>query len=234
MSKQRKGEGRMARNVLGPVAAASVVLAMVAGCGSSGGAAKAAGAARSAVTESKAASASPTASAASDSSAKPLTKAQLTKALLDQGDLKGYGVQVASSPDTPGIPIDADEDVCAAVSMMMLFSLSADPEARVARTVSATSGDTVGTATSVLLSSYQEADAKQGMADLKPSVEGCPDGFEVDADLKVSAVKPLDAPHAGDEAVSFRLSGGILGKDTRPLTPSYAPAPRSPCSSPST
>lgn len=143
-----------------------------------------------------------------------MTKAQLTKALLDQGDLKGYGVQAASSPDTPGIPIDADEDVCAAVSMMMLFSLSADPEARVARTVSATSGDTVGTATSVLLSSYQEADAKQGMAVLKPSVEGCPDGFEVDTDTKVSAIKPLDAPDAGDEAVSFRLSGGILGEDT--------------------
>src|SRR5207247_749172 len=112
---------------------------------------------------SAAASASPAASGAadagSDSAAKPLTKAHLTKAMLKQGDLD-YQVRGLSDMDSGGMPIAADDDVCAAVSMMMLFSLSVDTEARVGRSVSATSGNTVGTGTSVMLTSYHEADAK--------------------------------------------------------------------------
>ncbi|MET7484712.1 hypothetical protein [Streptomyces sp. NPDC005538] len=133
---------------------------------------------------------------------------------MEKGDLAGYGVQALADPDTEAPPVDADDDICAAVSMMMFFSLSVDPEARVGQTVAATSGDTVGTGTSVLLASYQEADAKQGLADLAASVRGCPDGFEVTEELKASAVKSLDVPDAGDEAMAFRLSGGMLGADT--------------------
>ena len=198
----------MTRNIWGRAAVASVMLALVAGCGSSEGAAElGAGAEGSAVTES--ASASPTPSVAADAGSEPLTEAQ-----LGQGDLEGYSVTALSDPDTEAPPVDADADVCAAVSMMMFFSTSVTPKARVGQSVAATSGDTVGTGTSVLLASYKEAEAKQGIADLTASVKGCPDGFEVTEELKASAVKPLDVPDAGDEAVAFRLSGGMLGADT--------------------
>ncbi|MCX4971297.1 hypothetical protein [Streptomyces sp. NBC_00620] len=205
----------MVRNVWGRAAVASVMLALVAGCGSSEGAAElGAGAEGSAVTESTSASPSAAVSAVADTGSDPLTEAQLTKAQLEQGDLEGYNITAVASTDTEAPPIDADDDVCAAVSMMMFFSLSVTPEARVGRSVSGTSGDTAGTGTSVLLASYQEADANQGIADLAASVKGCPDGFEVTEDLKASAVKSLDTPDAGDEAVAFRLSGGMLGADT--------------------
>lgn len=52
------------------------------------------------------------------------------------------------------------------------------------------------------------------MADLTSSVTGCPDGVEISDDFKISAVKSLDAPDVGDEAVAVRLTGGILGEDT--------------------
>ncbi|MFG2935183.1 hypothetical protein [Streptomyces sp. NPDC048282] len=200
----------MTLNVWGRAAVAAVMAALVAGCGSSeGGAERGAGGEGSAVKESVSASPSPV-----EVGGKPLTEAELTKAQLKQGDLAGYQIKALASPDTEAPPIDADDDICAAVSMMMFFSLSVDPEARVGQSVSATSGDTVGTGTSVLLASYLEADAQQGIADLASSVKGCPDGFEVTDDLKASAVKPLDTLDVGDEAVAFRLTGGMLGADT--------------------
>ncbi|MCT9078656.1 hypothetical protein [Streptomyces fulvoviolaceus] len=76
------------------------------------------------------------------------------------------------------------------------------------------SGETLGTGISVLLGSYQGVDAEQGIADLESSVVACPDGVEVSDDFKVSAVKSLDAPDVGDDAVAFRLVGGLNGDDT--------------------
>ncbi|MFC8512396.1 hypothetical protein [Streptomyces sp. NPDC057257] len=128
--------------------------------------------------------------------------------------MKGYSVEALSVPDFGDIPIDAGDDVCAAVILMSMFNVSAEPEARVGRTAYAASGDGDVAGSSVVLNSYQGVDAEQGMADLRKSVDGCPGGFEISDALKATAVKSLKVPDVGDEAVAFRLDGGILGADT--------------------
>ncbi|MEU6380313.1 hypothetical protein [Streptomyces sp. NPDC046909] len=199
----------MARNVWARVAAAAVVSVLVAGCG--GAEEEPAGTVSSSASASEAAA---SASVSGGGGLEPLTKAELTKALLEQGDLADYQVQDLAAPEAGAAPANTDGELCAAVASMLLFATSAEPVAVAGRTVSPTAGDSLGTGTSLVLQSYQEADAEQGMADLQASVVGCPDGFELSDDLKASAVKSLDAPDVGDEAVAFRLSGGVLGADT--------------------
>lgn len=115
-------------------AAASGMLALAAGCGSSG-----AVEGEPAVVES--ASASVSASTGSDAADASLTEAQLAKALLEQGDLKGYRIAAKSPPDVSDVPVNAHDDVCAAVTLMAMFALGADSKAAVGGSVSATSGN---------------------------------------------------------------------------------------------
>ncbi|MGW0709274.1 hypothetical protein ACWD4G_25520 [Streptomyces sp. NPDC002643] len=188
------------------VAAVSAVaaLSLTAACGGGGG------------DEDKGADTKPsakaTASAAEDtkdtSGQGALTEAQLKKASLADGDVKGYEVEEKSAAEMPAETVPANPAACQPLANMFFFTSDPNAEARVGRTLTAKT-DLTGTVVTTALLAYEQSDAEKLMADLRTASKNCTEYEQVGN--KYSGIEALTAPEKGDEAVSYKLKGDIEG-----------------------
>ncbi|MER5179567.1 hypothetical protein ABT009_14555 [Streptomyces sp. NPDC002896] len=187
--------------------AASVVaaLGLTAACGGSGGE----GGAKASPKETSQGKES----AAAEAGAKALTAAQLEKAVVAGADLKGYKIEKMSAADMPSEIVPADPAECQPLADMFMFTTQPKSQARTGRTLTHVN-ELDATVTSLALLAHEQADAEKVMAGLRTATEKCT-GYE-HADYKYSGVQALDAPDAGDEAVSYKVTGDIDG-DTVPM-----------------
>ncbi|CAM5354947.1 Lipoprotein OS=Streptomyces alboniger OX=132473 GN=CP975_21375 PE=4 SV=1 [Streptomyces alboniger] len=140
-----------------------------------------------------------------------LSSADLEKAVLAKGDLKGYKVEKLSAADMPSQTVPADPADCQPFADMFMFAGNPQAEARVGRTM--TGPDELdATVISFALLAHEQADAEKVMAGLRTASEKCK-AYE-HADSKYRDVGALTAPKTGDEAVSYKVVGLIEGQKT--------------------
>lgn len=139
----------------------------------------------------------------------PLSKAQLEKAALTKGDLKGYRVSTPGADEIPDVSVPAKPASCQAIADLFLLGTEPDAKARVARSVISVT-ETDATILRVGLFGHEEPDAKKVLADLRGQSESC-DSYE-HTDYKYTDVEPGKAPALGDEAVSYTMAGVIDGE----------------------
>ncbi|MGK5533673.1 hypothetical protein [Streptomyces sp. URMC 129] len=138
-----------------------------------------------------------------------LTEADLSEVLLAQGDLAEF--QFDDLPVTHRDGTAADPASCQPIENVRLFALDPAPVAITGRLATGISGDAAGTATTVILASYDLADAEQIMADLRTAVADCAEGFDGGA-LHFTSVTELPPPDLAEDEVAFEL----LGDGTQP------------------
>ncbi|MFI7010249.1 hypothetical protein [Streptomyces sp. NPDC050145] len=138
----------------------------------------------------------------------PLGMAQLKKAALAQGDVKGYRITPAAEDEIPDVSVPAKPASCQAIADLFLLGTEPDAEARVARSVISTDA-TDATLLKVGLFGHEEANAKKILADVREQSENC-HSYE-HTDYQYSDVKPGEAPKLGDEAVAFTVRGNVDG-----------------------
>ncbi|MET8684033.1 hypothetical protein ABZV77_07420 [Streptomyces sp. NPDC004732] len=140
-----------------------------------------------------------------------LTAADLEKAVLAKGDLKGHKVEKLSAADMPSQTVPADPAACQPFADMFMFASQPAATSRVGRTL--TGPDELdATVISLALLAYEQADAEQVMDDLRTATKKCT-AYE-HADSKYRDVAALTAPKAGDDAVSYKVVGVIEGQKT--------------------
>ncbi|MFF3417514.1 hypothetical protein ACFYW9_22835 [Streptomyces sp. NPDC002698] len=139
---------------------------------------------------------------------KPLTEAQLTKAVITKADLKGYRVGDTPDDEIPEVSVPANPAKCQALADMFLLGTEPDATARVSRSVTSLTA-TDATVLRVGLLAQKEADAKKVVADLRTQSGTC-SSYE-HTDYHYTGVKPAKAPALGDEAVSYTMTSDIEG-----------------------
>ncbi|WP_338146000.1 hypothetical protein [Streptomyces scabichelini] len=138
----------------------------------------------------------------------PLTKAQLEKAALATGDVKGFQVAEMPASDIVEDSVPADPAVCRPIADMFLFTTDPLSEAAVGRTF--TPDDELdASATSLALLSYPSDDADQVLSGLRTATKKCTAYRHTD--YRYTGVKALADPDLGDEAVAYRLLASIEG-----------------------
>ncbi|MEU5293645.1 hypothetical protein [Streptomyces umbrinus] len=148
-------------------------------------------------------------SVASDAD-EPLTRAQLKKAALATGDVKGYKVEGAGSADLQGASSPAAPAKCQPVADMFLFTT--DPVSRTSLSRGITAKDeTDASVTTLALLSYGSGEADDVLAGLRKATGECTAYQYVG--YKYSGVKELADPKLGDESVAFRLVASIEGAE---------------------
>jgi hypothetical protein len=140
----------------------------------------------------------------------PLTQAQLKKAALVTGDVKGYEVEGAGSADLQGESSPAGPAKCQPVADMFLFTTDPASRASVSRGVTA-KDETNASVTTLALLAYGSGEADEVLAGLRKATGECTAYRYVG--YKYSGVKALADPKLGDESVAFRLVASIEGAE---------------------
>lgn len=149
-------------------------------------------------------------SSAAPDTDEPLTRAQLKKAALTTGDVKGYKVEGAGSADLQGASSPAGPAKCQPVADMFLFTT--DPVSRTSLSRGVTAKDeTNASVTTLALLSYGSGEADDVLAGLRKATGECTAYRYVG--YKYSGVKALADPKLGDESVAFRLVASIEGAE---------------------
>lgn len=137
-----------------------------------------------------------------------LTRAELEKAALAAGDVKGYGVKKTAASDIGLDSVPADPAACQPIADMFLFT--SDPAARAAVGRSfAAKDDLDASVTSLALLAYGSGEAEKVLDGLRTSTGKCTK-YE-HTGYQYSGVKALKDPGLGDESVAYRLLGSIEG-----------------------
>ncbi|QQC90940.1 hypothetical protein I8755_22905 [Streptomyces alfalfae] len=140
-----------------------------------------------------------------------LSSAELEKAVLASGDLKGYKVEKLSAEDMPELTVPVKPRACQALGDMFMFTSDPRAAARVGRSM--TGPDELdATVISFALLAHKEGAAKNVMDDLRTATEKC-ESYE-DVGSKFGEVAPLTAPKLGDDAISYKLVGLIDDQKT--------------------
>ncbi|MEU6800228.1 hypothetical protein [Streptomyces neyagawaensis] len=137
-----------------------------------------------------------------------LTEAQLQKAALTKGDVKGYTIADMPAEDMPAETVPAEPAACQPIANMFFFTSDPQAKARAGRTVTP-KDELSGSVISLALAAHEQSDAEKVMADLRKATENCTKYEHVGN--KYSGVEALPAPEQGDEAVSYKLKGDIEG-----------------------
>jgi hypothetical protein len=137
-----------------------------------------------------------------------LTEAQLTKAAVEDGEVKGYQVKKTAASDISLDSVPADPAACQPIADMFLFTTSPAAQAGVGRSFSA-KDDLDASVTSLALLSYDSEGAGEVLAGLRKATGACT-AYE-HTGYHYSAVKALKDPGLGDESVAYRLRGSIEG-----------------------
>ncbi|MFP3992722.1 hypothetical protein U9R90_35645 [Streptomyces sp. E11-3] len=147
--------------------------------------------------------------------AKTLTAAQLEKAAVAKGDVKGFG-KVSKMPkdEMPSDFIATSPEACQPIADMFFFTTRPEAKARIGRTL-LPDNELNATVTSLALMAHKQADAEKAIGDLRTASEKCTK-YE-HTDYQYSKVKALPDPKLGDESVSYQMEGDIEG-DTIPMS----------------
>ncbi|MFJ2257563.1 hypothetical protein ACIOKD_04330 [Streptomyces sp. NPDC087844] len=144
----------------------------------------------------------------------PLTKAQLKKAALATGDVKGFEVKESEGADLLGQTVPATPSKCQPIADMFLFST--DPASRAGVSRGAVSKDeTNASVITFTLLAYKSGEAGEAgeagevMDGLRSATKDCTAYRHADYDYK--DVKAAADPGLGDESVAFRLVASIEG-----------------------
>ncbi|GAA1133666.1 hypothetical protein JBF12_24130 [Streptomyces javensis] len=206
-----------AKRTVGAAIAVVAALGLMTGCGSDSGDGKEDGAKRAGgVEQGDGAKQGDGASqgdkaASSDPAAKPLSASALERAALTSGEVKGVEVQKMSDKEvSEGGSAKTGKAACRPMAALMGTRYDPAPKASVHRAyATGLTKAKVGSTGLIRISSYGPGDAERTVKDLREAVTACQGGFPAEdgtggkADVK--KVTPLDAPKAGDEAVSFSL-----------------------------
>ncbi|MET9056462.1 hypothetical protein ABZX99_01415 [Streptomyces antibioticus] len=205
-------------------AVGALSLALVTGCGSSDEGSKDSGGSKGSSSSSAAAS-----------DAKALTKAELEKLLLAQGEIKGF--KVDSGDDT--LPaskslVKTDKVECDPLAWSTAALAPGDTDASVGNTVSEDKASSAPTSleeldedafadafnldmTFVGLSSYDGDGAEKAMKAVSDGVKACSSGYALKAEgetTKVTKVAPAEGTGGGDEAIAFSEDVDMDGEGT--------------------
>ncbi|WP_306938466.1 hypothetical protein [Streptomyces phaeochromogenes] len=149
-------------------------------------------------------------SSAAPDTDEPLTRAQLKKAALATGDVKGYKVEGAGSADLQGASSPAVPAKCQPVADMFLFTTAPASRTSLSRGVTA-KDETNASVTTLALLSYGSGEADDVLAGLRKATGECTEYRYVG--YKYTGVKALADPKLGDESVAFRLVASIEGAE---------------------
>ena len=138
--------------------------------------------------------------------AKTLSTAQLSTALLKNGDVSGYKVRKSGDPlkdaDVPPV-----SEKCAPVLDAFSPSSKQKRKAYVGASVNKGEMSAGQTVNQVLLASYASGDAETVMSDLKSSLKTCKqiEGKGKDGKTEKVTIEEAPAPELGDDAARFLL-----------------------------
>ncbi|WP_413102713.1 hypothetical protein [Streptomyces sp. Inha503] len=196
------------------VAAAIAVVAalgLMTGCGSDSGDGKADGAKQAGSAEQGDGASQGDEAASSDPAAKPLSASALERAALTNGEVKGVEVQKMTDKEvSEGGSAKTGKAACQPMAALMGSKYDPAPKASVHRAYATNlTKAKVGGTGLIRISSYGPGDAERTVKDLREAVASCQGGFPAQdgtgGKADVEKVTPLDAPKAGDEALSFSL-----------------------------
>ncbi|MGP3952756.1 sensor domain-containing protein [Streptomyces sp. 7N604] len=143
------------------------------------------------------------------SGVRPLTKAELESALLRKGDISGYDVQRAKADDIASEdPAEVDRKECRPIAEA-LASKSSYARTATANGTLAKGGFGDGAVfQALLLSAYDDGDARRWLGELKKAVGTCEafTGTESGGDATDFTVGSAPGATAGDESVTFSLT----------------------------
>ncbi|MFJ2260047.1 hypothetical protein ACIOKD_17165 [Streptomyces sp. NPDC087844] len=140
---------------------------------------------------------------------KPLAKAEISQAVLRQGDVPGYTIR-----DNSGVKSDptarAAEKSCQPVVAVMAPTASRDVQRLAVRSITKTpTGSEVPKASYLLVlsSANSEAAAKQAVHDLRSAISACSSGFKVTFSGEDYAIRHMTVNDSGlgEEGVDFSL-----------------------------
>ncbi|MCX4819086.1 hypothetical protein OG883_04035 [Streptomyces sp. NBC_01142] len=157
---------------------------------------------------------SPTGSAPRTGPRRELTKPELEKAILAEGDVAGFSVGSLGSPPPEGEKADTPQ--CAPLTAVI--SGKPEPAAR-ASAYRRLVGAEEGTAVSEFLTSHGAQGAVAVVSRLRAAVRDCEDGFTANGSEGPStyrSVKALPVAQAGDESFAYQVTGDFEG-DAVPL-----------------
>ncbi|WP_225890946.1 hypothetical protein [Streptomyces dioscori] len=138
----------------------------------------------------------------------PLTKAQLKKAALATGDVKGFEIKESEGADLLGQTVPATPSKCQPIADMFLFSTDPASRAGVSRGAVPKSETNASVITFALLS-YPSGEADTVIDGLRSATKDCTAYRHADYDYK--DVEAVADPGLGDESVAFRLVASIEG-----------------------
>ncbi|WP_240436832.1 hypothetical protein [Streptomyces sporangiiformans] len=138
----------------------------------------------------------------------PLTKAQLKKAALATGDVKGFQVAEMPAADIVKDSVPASPAACQSIADMFLYTTNPASEASVGSTFAADDAQDAST-TSLALLSYAKGDADKVLSELRTAAKKCT--AYKHTDYQYTGVKSLADPDLGDDAVAYRLMTSIEG-----------------------
>ncbi|MEU8953810.1 hypothetical protein AB0C93_05855 [Streptomyces sp. NPDC048518] len=149
---------------------------------------------------------------------RPLSRAQLSKAVLAQGDVPSYTIREAPGTGDAGPTRTADES-CRPIVDAMHPEASADGERLMRRSIIKTSEGSQTPTVEYLLalsSAKSESAAEQSVKDLKKAISDCGSGFETTPSGMTSKIRSVKANKSGlgDEGVDFSVEYRI-GKKAR-------------------
>ncbi len=200
-----------AKRTVGAAIAVVAALGLMTGCGSDSGDGKADGARQAGSAEQGDGASQGDKAASSDPAAKPLSASALQRAALTNGEVKGVEVQKMTDKEvSEGGSAKTGKAACRPMAALMGSRYDPVPKASVHRAyATGLTKAKVGGTGLIRISSYGPGDAERTVKDLREAVTACRGGFPAEdgsggkADVK--KVTPLDAPKAGDEALSFSL-----------------------------
>ncbi|MFD6291915.1 hypothetical protein [Streptomyces sp. NPDC060205] len=140
----------------------------------------------------------------------PLTEAELKKAALATGDVKGFEVKESEGADLLGQTVPATPTKCQPIADMFLFSTDPAPRAGVSRGVVPKSDTNASVITFALLA-HTSGEADKVIDGLRAATEDCTAYRHADYDYK--DVEAVAGPDLGDESVAFRLVASIEGAE---------------------
>ncbi|MEV0226385.1 hypothetical protein [Streptomyces sp. NPDC050704] len=138
----------------------------------------------------------------------PLTEAQLEKAAIRTGDVKGFKIGDSGIGDLQGQSVPAAPAACQPVADMFLSTTDPGSRAAVSRGVGA-EDETDASVTTLVLFSYGSGDADEVLAGLREATDKCT-AYE-HTGYKYTEVKVLADPGLGDDSVAYRLVASIEG-----------------------
>ncbi|WP_267242912.1 hypothetical protein [Streptomyces sp. PR69] len=179
--------------------------------------------------------------AAAEGGAKTLTAAELEKAVLAQGDVKGHKIEKASVADTlTADQITVDKSECEPLAHAMTGAKLGEPAAAVSRQATQEPAEQQKdlsiedmteeelqeqlaqnfnlTSTLVGLASYEGKGAEEAVASLRSAAKTCSGGFTVAAQgekTKITKVEEIKVP-GGQEVVGWSLTADLEEGDTMP------------------